>query len=88
MADTTWVDEAIRCRDSECPGSAYPELDGDHRYYACEACGFEFGYSQVRQPDEGGSCAMGISEGARQQLSRPEPGQPVMLQIGRRPSDD
>jgi hypothetical protein len=77
------VEGQVPCRDPECPYLASPEQDGDHVYYACR-CGMEFGYQLVKQPDDS-SCAMGISEGARQQLSsRPEP---VMLQIGRRPSE-
>jgi len=83
-----WVDETVPCYDPECAqdgGRAEPETDGDHRYFACTSCGYEFGYALVQQPE--GSCAIGAGEETRRRFSQPAagPGAPVLLQIGRRP---
>jgi hypothetical protein len=82
-----WVDEQVRCSDPECPGTAEPEYDDDLRYYACTACGAEFGFTRVRAASaEGGTCQLGIGADARARFSQPagRP-EPVLLTIGRRP---
>jgi hypothetical protein len=60
-----------------CSRLAEPEQDGDLIYYACESCGYEFGYRQARQE---GMCAAGIMP-----LPSPEPAQVFIGSIGRRP---
>lgn len=83
MTEQPWVDERVRCADPECSQeqpSAEPEQDGEARYYACP-CGFEFGHNMVKAAE--GTCAMGISEGARRVLNGPQ--EPVFVSIGRRP---
>jgi len=84
-----WVDEPVPCGDPECAetgGMAEPESDGELRYYACVACGYEFGYEMTRQPE--GTCQLGVPEEVRRIASRVpvQSPQPVFLgtTIGRR----
>jgi hypothetical protein len=82
-----WVDEPVPCFDPECSGQAEPEADGDLRYHACAACGFEFGYEQAGEQDAG-ACSLGISEEVRRaaSIAPPQEKQSVFLgTIGRRP---
>jgi hypothetical protein len=79
-----------QCGDPECGGTATLEQDGDHcTYWACEECGFEFGYELISQQDE--TCQIGVPESIRRQASAAanavfDDGKPI-LQIGRRPTD-
>ena len=50
------VEPAVPC--PQCGGKAGPELDGECSYYACSACGAEFGY-RLNRP-EGPACAAGL----------------------------
>lgn len=70
--------EVRDCADPEClaesgPGTAEPEQDGDHRYFICQVCGFEFGWD--RMPTEtlavgqDGSCSVGVPEEVRKAAS-------------------
>jgi hypothetical protein len=77
-----WVDAPRPCFDPEGPGTAQPEEDGSLRYYACDSCGYEGGFEQVRVPQ--GSCSLGIPEDVRRKASHAPP-EPVLLQIGKRP---
>ncbi len=76
------------CGDPECGGVATFEQDGDHcTYWACEECGFEFGFEMLAQTDD--SCQIGVPEQIRRAASMPaqrvlDDGKPI-LQIGRRP---
>lgn len=49
-----------------------PEVDGDHRYWECEECGFAFGYEKI---EEGvrieGNCSIGVPESVRRAASEP-----------------
>lgn len=60
------------CADPDCGGRAEAEQDGDHSYYSCIDCGFEFGYeriqSELREVD---SCAIGVPESVRKAASGP-----------------
>lgn len=88
-----WVDQAVPCRDPECAergGMAEPDGDAEMRYYTCTECGYEFGYQQVKQ--DTGTCQIGVPEGVRRAASAGAEramaqSQPVLLQIGRRPTD-
>jgi len=60
------------CRDEECGGTAEVEVDGDHKFYVCNDCGFEFGYEKVQTPNigtAGDSCAVGVPETIRRAAS-------------------
>lgn len=95
--------DAKPCANPECPtldpestvfnSLVEPEVDGDHRYYECEECGYAFGYERV---GEGirveGACAAGVPESVRRAASAPMEGaladekksQPVPVTIRRR----
>ena len=60
------VEQWRPCRDSECEGLAFPEQDGETLYWACSACGYEFGWQQQAQTE--GSCSLGISEETRRSM--------------------
>lgn len=87
------IDEARRCPDPDCGGTAEPEQDGDHRYHECTACGYGFGYQKLEtvSVSTAGACSVGIPEGIRRAASAPmesalarDAGRmPVLLQIGR-----
>lgn len=68
------MSQEVPCRDSECEGIAEPEQDGDHLYYHCPVCEYDFGYERVPQPaltsDAGGTCAIGVPESIRAAASR------------------
>lgn len=66
MPDATiTIIETRPCKDEDCAGTAEQEKDGDHTYYVCEVCGFEFDYQRTAQPQTGGTCQMGLEEGTR-----------------------
>lgn len=81
------------CLDSDCGGIAEPEEElaegGLLRYWACAACGCEFGYELVKDEAAAGTCSMGIPEDVRRKASlAPASGQPGVFlgaTIGRRP---
>jgi hypothetical protein len=64
--------EDVMCRDEECGGIAEVEVDGEHRYYVCEDCGFEFGYERVQMPTigTGDNCAIQVPESIRRAASQ------------------
>lgn len=92
-----WRDQAVPCRDPECAGSAEPDGDAELRFYACDTCGFEFGYSRPETVavSASGNCSVGIPEEIRLAHSRAmetvlaeqDRGSAPLLQIGRRPPD-
>lgn len=66
------------CADPECleengPRMAEPEQDGDHSYYICTVCGYEFGWGKVQSQtmavEQDGSCQVGIPETIRRSAS-------------------
>lgn len=87
------------CADPECGGTAEPDQDGDHRFWSCNDCGYDFGYEKIETNllAEGadGSCSVGIPESVRRQASsgmeaamaKEAQAQPVDLglSIGKRP---
>jgi len=74
---TPWVEGPVPCPYQPCTGQGEPEQDGDVRFYACVACGGEFGYQRVQQ--DGATCQLGLRVVA-------EPAGPTFIgQIGRRP---
>lgn len=76
------IDGLIACADPECTGMAEPEVDGDHKYFACLACGFEFGYQKADTnliPSSEGTCAIGVPESIRAAFSPPQEKKPVSL---------
>jgi hypothetical protein len=84
--------DARPCRDTECSGVAEPEVDGEHRYWECQECGFAFAYERIENP-MGGECAIGVPEEVRRRASAPmeqamreeQRGKPVVVQLGRKP---
>ena len=84
------------CRDDECEGIAEQEKDGDHLYWICNECGFEFGYTKApavltNSLGEEGTCQMGLTPGQRDTLEvmasgspSAVPPQPVSVSIGRK----
>lgn len=85
------------CRDPDCPGIAEPEIDGEHRFWWCTICGFEFDYEIVSDLQTGDSCQAGISEGVRRAFAETpgvaanpasvsDPNARPLFQIGRKPS--
>lgn len=71
----TWGEERP-CADPECEGSAEVEQDGEHRYWQCVLCGFEFGWERVPAPGAvggGESCSMGIPVATRAAVSSRAP---------------
>jgi hypothetical protein len=103
--DTVDVAELRDCEDRECleengPKTAEPEQDGDHKYWACTVCGFEFGWvkidSQPISASAEGHCAVGVpaelrraasgvAEGAAAKLERGSTKVPLGLTIKKRP---
>lgn len=89
--------EERRCPDPDCGGLAEPEQDGDHKYFACVDCGFEFGWERVETSilaeDADGNCSVGVPASVRRAVSgigqpqEPPVPKPVSLglTIGRRP---
>lgn len=68
LVTETTVEQGERpCRDPECSGTAEIERDGEHAYYECEECGFQFGYTKLGSEDE--SCAIGVPEAVRMSFS-------------------
>lgn len=76
-----------------------PELDGSHRYWECEECGFAWGYELIEEGTRiEGNCSIGVPESVRkaasapmeQAIAREASSQPVDLglTIGRRPPED
>lgn len=76
-----------------------PELDGDHRYWECDECGYSWGYERIEEGTRiEGNCSIGVPESVRRQASAPmeqaiaaeRQAQPVDLglTIGRRPKED
>jgi hypothetical protein len=49
---------------------AEPEEDGDFRYWACDTCGYEFGYHPVPSTVDS-SCQLGVPEDVRRKASVP-----------------
>jgi hypothetical protein len=85
------VGDTVPCRDPECIGTAEVEVDGDHRFYVCEACGFEFGHKKSEGTSlNSDNCGIGVPESLRRRASaatqsaiqQEERAQPVMVQIG------
>lgn len=71
----------VESEERECPNcrSEYdietlvePEVDGDHRYWECEECGYAWGYERI---EEGvrieGNCSIGVPESVRKAASAP-----------------
>lgn len=59
-----------------CGALTEPELDGDHRYYECEAddCeagGYTWGYERIADGVRIESCQLGIPESVRREASAP-----------------
>lgn len=71
---TEIMSQEVPCPDPECGGRAFPEQDGDHIYYECEDCGFNFGYERAPQPavtgDAQGACSIGVPESIRRAASK------------------
>lgn len=72
-----------------------PEVDGDHRYWECEECGYAFGYERIETGTRvEGNCAIGVPESVRKGASKgmetaikqEQRAQPVPITIGRRPN--
>jgi hypothetical protein len=69
--------EVRDCGDPDCvgggKGTAEPEQDGDHKYWICQVCGFEFGWerleSQTMAVSQDGSCSVGIPTEVRRAAS-------------------
>ena len=76
MTETDLLDKAVPCRDPSCEDPetgerslAEPDQDGEHKYYVCEVCGMEFGYTQIEQAAATGNCSIGVPETTRRALS-------------------
>lgn len=106
MSVDQWEDSLTWCPDEECIDSdtglrsiAEPDGDGDLHYYACDNCGYEFGYERITPDtlavDEDGSCSIGVpaevrkaaSAGMEASLAAQQRKELPVLQIGRRPSE-
>jgi hypothetical protein len=85
------TEEDRPCRDPECTGIAEAEIDGDHKYFACGECGYEFGHTKIAgniMSDE--NCGIGVPESLRRRASEGMAGameqdrkaQPVPVTIG------
>lgn len=71
----------------ECGELTEPEQDGDHRYFDCQDCGVEFGYSRMETTvldADGHSCSAGVPDEIRKAFSRPPEPEKPLIQIGRR----
>lgn len=63
--------ETRPCYDEECEGTAELEVDGDHKFYVCDTCGFEFGHTKTDVVATGDdACAIGVPENLRRAASR------------------
>jgi hypothetical protein len=77
MSDITELQTDARlcpvCPDEmDCETLVEPEIDGDHRYYECQVCGYAFGWSRVSDGVKvEGSCAIGVPESVRKTASLP-----------------
>lgn len=86
--DALDIGAQVVCKNPECKGIAEPEQDGDHGYWACTTCGFEFGYHKIETTqlavDAAGSCAIGVPESIRRAFSGPkdEPERPQPVALG------
>jgi hypothetical protein len=80
VAELPWTAESRPCYDPECAGTAEPEQDGDHRYWACAACGFAFGYEKVAQTAT--VCSAGVPQSPAAEIEPVSLGMPSL----RRPS--
>lgn len=69
----------------ECDGFAYEEMDGTLAYWACEKCGYEWGYQQTAADDP--SCQLGIPEDVRR-ITSGEPKPKVIPLTIRRNDED
>lgn len=75
-----------------CEAPAEPETEDGVLKHVCTACGYEFGFRRLEQPED--ACALGIPEGTRRDLLGPsgtrqwldqQPGPTFLGGIGRRP---
>lgn len=73
-----------------------PEVDGEHRYWECEDCGYAWGYERIEQGVRiEGNCSVGVPESVRRAASAPmekamaqeaaKQPVPIGLTIGKRP---
>ena len=79
MLDSLEISELRTCKDPECldesgdPNVAEPEQDGDHKFWVCVECGYEFGWELVESNptsiDAEGSCAAGVPADLRRAVS-------------------
>jgi len=47
-----------------------PEVDGQHRYWECQNCGYAWGYELISEGSElNGACSMGVPEAVRRAAS-------------------
>jgi hypothetical protein len=84
-------EDLVPCRDSDCPGQAEEEVDGNVRYRVCLTCGFEFAYERVEIAGDQEVCAIGVPEALRRAASGPmeHAMAPKMLPLTvRNPRDD
>lgn len=62
------------CPDPECRGVAEPDQDGDHIFYECQSCGYQFGWEKAPAPaitgDSEGSCSIGVPESVRRAAAK------------------
>ena len=92
------TDRVRPCADPECAAgnthpTAEPEQDGDHTFYTCTACGYQFGYRRlpvgVMAANNAEGCPVGIPESIRRQAhpgGPPTTARPLpLLHIGRAP---
>lgn len=61
------------CQNPDCDNEhVEPEVDGDHRYWECEDCGYAFGYERIDESTRiEGNCSIGVPEDVRRQASAP-----------------
>lgn len=67
--------QEVPCPDPDCGGMGEPDQDGDHLFYECKECGYQFGWDRVPQPAHvgdgaGGSCQIGVPESVRRAASK------------------
>lgn len=91
IQETLVQDGEMPCRDPECGGLAEVEIDGDHRYFECQECGFAFGYERIGISVQADNCAVGVpetlrraaSQGMERAIEQERRSQPPLIQLRR-----